>query len=105
MSKHVFSIEIDAPDKQIALSMLCDEWDGGINCFKHTEWPELPEAPDVHPYQWAEEAADIIDANIFTGDGGGAEGVAYMKAMCERWLRGLQSLAEIHTEVIEDATD
>ena len=101
---HRFSIDISALDKKHALEILCDEWDGGLDCFTHTEWPELPPAPEVHPYEWAEEAADIIDANIFTGDGGGAEGVAYYKAKCERWLRGLVGLAEVHTEDHDETT-
>jgi len=62
------------------------------------EWPELPEAPEVHPYTWAEDAADIIDANIFSGDAGGLEGIAYYKEKCERWLKGLHELAESFTE-------
>ena len=99
--KYVFSIEIEADSEEAAKAVLSERIDD-MTC---QAWPELPEAPDEHPYTWAEEAADIIDANIFSGDAGYLPGLAYYKDKCERWLRGIQELATSFAEIEEDEED
>lgn len=102
MPKHIFTIVIDAPDAKTAAMKLQEKMSGRIQ-FDFQVWPDLPEAPEEHPYAWAEEAADIIDANIFSGDAGYFEGIAYYKAKCERWLKELERVAESFAEAEAEA--
>lgn len=104
MPKHVFTIVIDAPDAKTAAMKLQEKMLGRIQ-FDFQVCPDLPEAPEVHPYNWVEEAADTIDADIFSGDSGGLEGIAYLKSKCERWFKELHSLAELFTEAEEEDGD
>ena len=45
-----------------------------------------------------------IDAAVFSGDGGGEQGLEYIKEHCERWLRGIKSSLECVEEVKSEET-
>ena len=49
------------------------------------------------------EAIEQIDAYVFSSDGGGLEDCQEMKRMCERWIRGLDELIEVHSEPEDEA--
>ena len=49
-------------------------------------------------------AAESIDAAIFSGDGGGEQGLEYLKEQCERWLRGIKSAQKCVQEVKDEET-
>jgi hypothetical protein len=49
-------------------------------------------------------AVESVDAAIFTGDGGGEQGLEYLKEHCERWLRGIKASQECIQEVKDEET-